>query len=243
VDLEAGGTGNIANEPSPSTVLFMADATNAYMTIAAGFTDLSFQYGSYVGVQITVYDGLDGSGNVLASVPMLKTGVCGYDGIPPCGDPTGEYGIWRPLAVPFSGVAKSVRFTGEVYFMVLDDMTFTPRGAACTKTTYWLWDPKTDAQVGELLNNSASCIAVPYNIEVRPCTPPKKLPVVISLKNATSNGVIFNQNELAAPFYLWGDTTATGDVYKNKKPLPKGTYYLDSRVDGIFDRIKFTKTC
>jgi hypothetical protein len=32
-------------------------------------------------------------------------------------------------------------------------------------------------------------------------------------------------------------------VLNNKKPLPKGTYYLDSRVDGVFERIKFTKTC
>jgi hypothetical protein len=90
--------------------------------------------------------------------------------------------------------------------------------------------------VSELPHNSASCIAVPSVQRRGP-------PVLISLKNATL-GTIFTPSEFVAPFYLWGDTTAaTGDVHKNKKPLPKGTYYLDSRVDGIFDRIKFTTTC
>jgi cysteine-rich repeat protein len=114
--------------------------------------------------------------------------------------------------------------------------------SACTGRTYWLWNPKTDKLVGALLNNSASCIAVPYNIEVRPCTPPKKMPVFISLKNATL-GTIKTQNEFYTPFYLWGDTTATGDVYRNTKPLPKGTYWLYSTIDGVLEKIKFTKTC
>jgi hypothetical protein len=57
-----------------------------------------------------------------------------------------------------------------------------------------------------------------------------KMPVFVSLKNATL-GTIKTQNEFVAPFNLWGDEPATGDVYSNKKPMPKGTYWLYSRVD------------
>jgi hypothetical protein len=244
VDEDARGNANIANEPSPSTVLwFFGGEEDAYMTVHGGFTELSFQYASRYDATITVYDGLDGSGNVLASVLIPKTGICGQDGIPACGDPTGEYGIWLPLTVPFSGVAKSVRFTGPLKFVMIDDVVLVPAGLpSCSKTTYWLWNPTTNKVVGELLNNSAGCLAVPYNIEVRPCTVPKKPPVYLSLKNATL-GPVKAQNEFVAPYYLWGDAAATGDVYKNKKPLPKGAYYLDSRVDGVLERITFTKTC
>jgi cysteine-rich repeat protein len=112
----------------------------------------------------------------------------------------------------------------------------------CTGRTYWLWDPKNDTEVGELLNNSASCISVPYNIEVRPCTAPETLPVVLKLKNATL-ATLKTQKEDVAPFYLWGDTPATGDVYRNTKPLPNGTYWLYSTVDGVLEKLAFTQTC
>jgi cysteine-rich repeat protein len=112
----------------------------------------------------------------------------------------------------------------------------------CTGRTYWLWDPKNDTEVGELLNTSASCIAVPYNIEVRPCTAPETMPVVIKLMNETL-GTLKRQNEFFVPFYLWGDTPETGDVYRNTKPLPNGTYWLYSTVDDVQEKITFTQTC
>lgn len=152
--------------------------------------------------------------------------------------------MWANYSVPFEAVAKSSCFSGTPgdIGVVLDDMVLVP-GPTCTKTTYWLWNPTTNAPVVELFNNSASCIAAPYNIEARPCSPPATTPpVFLSLKNATL-GTIVNQNEFVAPFFLWRDNPATGDVLKNTKPLPKGTYWLYSRVDGVLETIKFTKTC
>lgn len=100
----------------------------------------------------------------------------------------------------------------------------------------------TNKLVGEVKDNSASCIADPYSIEVRPCAPPKTTPVNIKLTDATF-GTIKTQNEFYTPHYLWGDTTGTGDVYRNTKPLPKGTYWLYSNIDGVLEKIKFTQTC
>jgi hypothetical protein len=34
----------------------------------------------------------------------------------------------------------------------------------CPKTSHWLRDPLSNEPVGELLNNSASCVAAPYDI-------------------------------------------------------------------------------
>jgi hypothetical protein len=118
-----------------------------------------------------VHVGLDGStGAVLASATVPRTGVCSMI---LCGDPHGEYGRWNLFRPCRSrALAKSVRFTGPVRFVMIDDVTIILAEPTSTKTTYWLWDPTTNAQVGELLNNSVSCIAAPYNIEVRPCSAP-----------------------------------------------------------------------
>jgi hypothetical protein len=244
VDRDAGGTASIANEPSPSTVLAFLDNANAYMTVSAGFTGLSFMYASDADADVTVYDGPGGTGNVLVTAAVPRTGICQFD-FPDCGDPDGVFGKWLPLTVPpFSGVAKSVRFTGQVLLLLIDDVTIVPYQPTppCTATTYWLWDPKTDAQLGELKNNTASCIAVPYNIEVRPCTSPATIPVIIKLTNAAEK-TIKRQYELDAPYYLWGDITATGDVSRNTQPLPAGTYFLYTTIDGVLEKITFTQTC
>jgi hypothetical protein len=45
------------------------------------------------------------------------------------------------------------------------------------------------------------------------------------------------------PYYVGGDNTATGDAYRNTQPLPVGTYWLDSTLDGATERITFSQTC
>jgi hypothetical protein len=192
---------------------------------------------------LTVYNGTNGTGAILASAAVLRTGLCGYGGIPNCGGPNGTYGVWRTFAVPFSGAARSVRFSGPTEMLLIDDVVIVPADApaSCTQT-YWLWNPRTNAPVRELENRSASCVEAPYNIEVRPCGTPRAPPVVIVLKNA-SKVPIKRQSDWSKPFYLWGDEPTTGDVFKNKKPLPRGKYWLYSSVDGVWEKIKFINTC
>ncbi len=121
IDADApGGTGNFANEPSPSTILFFLSGGAATMNVAAGFTTgFSFFYANdttLVG-SVTVYDGLNATGNVLASLVLPLAGV----GL---GDPNGgTFGVWLPVGVAFNGTAKSVDFAGSQNQIGFDDVT------------------------------------------------------------------------------------------------------------------------
>lgn len=120
IDADAGGSGNFANEPTPNTILFFLSG-NPYMDVPAGFTTgFSCYYTSvtYAG-SLTVYDGLGGTGNVLAVSNFPATGT-----IAGGGDPNGDFNIWQIISVPFTGVAKSIVFGGVQNQIGFDDITF-----------------------------------------------------------------------------------------------------------------------
>lgn len=104
-----------------------------------------------------------------------------------------------------------------------------------------MYNSTTNAPLRQLANNSVTCLAQPYNIEVRPCggTPPPRLPVTITLRNGT-NSVVRTQKEYYAPFFLWGDNTTTGDVFPSKLRLRNGMFRLTSTIGGT---IQFTQSC
>ena len=119
IDSDAGGTGNIGGEPSPSTVLFFLSGAAATMNVPAGFdTGFSFYYSAVnePGV-IKVWDGLDSTGNLLASLVLPVTPLFGAP------DPTGAYSPFIPIGVGFDGVARSVDFGGTVDQIAFDDIT------------------------------------------------------------------------------------------------------------------------
>ncbi len=129
IDSDDGGSGNFANEPSPSTIMYFPDAQNAIMNVAAGFTTgFSFYYSTSAAATVSVYDGLNGTGNLLGneSLPINASGnSC-------TGDPTGSYCNWDDVGVSFSGTAKSVVFSGAANSVGFDDITFgsiTPGGS------------------------------------------------------------------------------------------------------------------
>ena len=128
IDEDAGGSGNFANEPSPSTIMYFLDQNQAYMNVAAGFTTgFSFFYTSSYNGTVSVYDGLDGTGNLLGTanlIPNAQNGNCS-------GDPNGFYCNWDAVSVSFSGTAKSVVFGGQANYIGFDEVTFgstTPGG-------------------------------------------------------------------------------------------------------------------
>jgi hypothetical protein len=119
VDADAGGSGNIANEPSGETVLFFLTGPGAIMNVPGGFTTgFSFFYAApYFPGTVTVWDDLNGTGNLLATIPLvINTDTCG-------GDPSGQYNCWTPIGAAFAGTAKSVNFSGTANYIVFDDVT------------------------------------------------------------------------------------------------------------------------
>ena len=130
IDQDAGGTGNFGGEPSPSTIMFFLSNTGssagAVMNVADGFVDgFSFFYSAVNNPgSITVYDGVDATGSVLAT---LNLPVTTSDG----GDPTGAFSPLFPIGVSFAGTARSVDFGGVIDQIGFDNITIgsdTPAG-------------------------------------------------------------------------------------------------------------------
>ncbi|HAV35611.1 MAG TPA: PEP-CTERM sorting domain-containing protein [Massilia sp.] len=118
IDADAGGSGNFGNEPSPSTILFFQSGGAATMNVAAGFdTGFSFYYTASQGGFVNVYDGLNGTGNLLASLDLAANiGNCS-------GDPSGTFCTFSPIGVSFAGIAHSVDFGGAANFIGFDNIT------------------------------------------------------------------------------------------------------------------------
>ena len=124
-DVDVSGGGDFANEPSPSTVMFFSDLE--VLNYAPGFdTGFSFFYSSSTAATVNVYDGLDGTGNLIGSLALAAQ----FD--QNCtGDPSGSFCNWTAIGVAFDGLAKSIDFGGTVNQTGYDDITFgsaTPGG-------------------------------------------------------------------------------------------------------------------
>jgi hypothetical protein len=136
IDSDAGGSGNFANEPSPSTVMFFLSGANTGMNVPAGFTTgFSFYYSSAGSGTVAVYDDLNGTGSLLASMPLPAN-----FSIACTGDPTGSFCHWDAVGVTFSGTAKSIIFSGVADQCAFDDITFgseTPGPAPAVPLSNW----------------------------------------------------------------------------------------------------------
>lgn len=120
VDADSSGSGNFANEPSPNTVMFFLNSNNAILNFAAGFdTGFSFYYSSSVATTVTVYDGVDRTGNVLGTITLSAQGFNNC-----VGDPGGDFCNWTNVGVAFSGTAKSIDFGGTANQTGFDNITF-----------------------------------------------------------------------------------------------------------------------
>ena len=126
IDADAGGSGNIANEPSPSTVMYFSSGS-AILNNAAGFdTGFSFFYTSATTAVVNVYSGLNATGTLLGSINLVAQYNSNCSG-----DPTGAFCNFSPAGLAFAGVAHSIDFGGTVNQIAFDDITFgsaTPGG-------------------------------------------------------------------------------------------------------------------
>lgn len=126
IDMDNGGSGNFANEPSDSTALgfYYSDYyvdTSLAINVPYGFqTGFSAYYSVYAyPLTISIYDGENGTGNLLATVNLLPNAHYNCSG-----DPSGYYCNWDYVSIPFNGTAKSVVFSGKILFSVFDNLAF-----------------------------------------------------------------------------------------------------------------------
>ncbi|MCX6231291.1 MAG: IPTL-CTERM sorting domain-containing protein [Bacteroidetes bacterium] len=116
IDTYSGGSGNTANDPSGFTSMFFLDGNASVMNVTDGFTTgFSFYFCSSADITLYVYDGLDGTGNLLASQTFTASGIA---------PDWPWFRIWVPAGLNFNGIAKSVSFTGVANQCVFDDVTF-----------------------------------------------------------------------------------------------------------------------
>ncbi len=101
-------------------ILFFLSGGAVTVNVAAGFdTGFSFFYSSNSAAFIKVYDGLDASGNVLATLSLATQSNLNC---PP--GSSGFYCNWDAIGVSFSGIAKSIDFGGGANFVAYDRVTF-----------------------------------------------------------------------------------------------------------------------
>jgi hypothetical protein len=120
IDSDDGGTGNFANEPSADTIAFFPTSSSLVMNVPGGFkTGFSFYYSSSAANSVTVYDGPNATGNVLATISIDAQ----YTGNSCVGDPTGAFCNWTANGGSFNGTAMSVDFGGTANQTGFDDIT------------------------------------------------------------------------------------------------------------------------
>jgi hypothetical protein len=128
----AGGDGNFALNPSGDTIAFFLSGGSLVMNVPAGFTNgFSFYYAAVQSPgTLTVYDGPNATGNVLATLTLPVTGE-------DCGGSNEPYSCWNPIGVTFTGTAQSVNFAGADNGIGFDNITLgsnTPNGGVIITT-------------------------------------------------------------------------------------------------------------
>ena len=128
--------GGLGDPASQFTGLFFLDGSETFLNFAAGFdTGFAFNYASNnTPGSVSVYDGLNGTGNLLATL-LLPVNA------PGCGDPyNAGFCPFGPAGVAFAGTAMSISFAGVANQIVFDDITFgsaTPGPGAIPEPATW----------------------------------------------------------------------------------------------------------
>ena len=114
--------GGLGDADSQAGGLFFLTGSVTFMNDSAGFdTGFSLFYSAVNSPgSLSVYDGLNGTGNVLATLdlPLTSGAVC------PAGNYNAGFCPFVPVGVSFAGTAKSIGFAGVANQIVFDDVTF-----------------------------------------------------------------------------------------------------------------------
>lgn len=115
-----GSRGGQGNPSSAYTALFFLEGAQTFMNREAGFTTgFSFFYSAInQGGSFSVWSGLNGTGELLASLELNTTPIG------PCQGYNAQFCPFVAAGVAFDGVAQSVTFAGVGNQIAFDDVTF-----------------------------------------------------------------------------------------------------------------------
>jgi len=113
------GAGNFAGTPLGTPAVFFNSGSSGYMDVTSGFTTgLNFFYTSLAPITVTVWSAPNGTGSILATIVLgVNGGSAGG-----CSGPV-LYCNWTDIAIAFSGMARSVTFTGPANYLGITDIT------------------------------------------------------------------------------------------------------------------------
>ena len=127
IDQDAGGSGNIANEPSANTVAYFLDPADPIdFDQPVQFVQVSYVASAVsIPVTLTAWDGPFGTGNVV-DVATGNTVGTDFDGADCTGDPNGQFCLWDVLTLTAStDTILSITLGGATANQfAFDDMTF-----------------------------------------------------------------------------------------------------------------------
>jgi PEP-CTERM motif len=117
LSLPNGAGSNVSDEPFGWTAsMIFLSGPGDIMNVPGGFnTGFAFYYAApYFSGSVDVFDGLNGTGNLLASLALPINGA--YCGSLP-------YSCWTQVGVLFSGTAMSANFTGTANYIAFSGVT------------------------------------------------------------------------------------------------------------------------
>ena len=114
---ESDPAANFSGEPTAETIMFFLTGS-AVLNYSAGFdTGFSFFYTTTVfSGSVSIWDGLDATGNLLGSINIAALGAGP--------DPLNPFSNWVIGSLGFSGIAMSIDFGGTVNQVGYDNITF-----------------------------------------------------------------------------------------------------------------------
>jgi hypothetical protein len=107
-----------SNAPSGTTIM-SAVGPDAALNVAAGFANaISFSYSSAVATTVSLFSGLNGTGDLLGTISLDANAQNGCSDSPFC--------YWASTTYLFSGIAKSIQFGSTANVAGFDDVSFAP---------------------------------------------------------------------------------------------------------------------
>jgi hypothetical protein len=120
IDADAGGTCNIANEPTEDTIMFFTSESSV-LNYGTGFdTGFSFWYTAAQAVTVDVWSALGATGDLIGTINLSQN----YQDNGCVGDPNGGFCNWDVGSLTFAGTAMSIDFGGAANLVGFDNITF-----------------------------------------------------------------------------------------------------------------------